>query len=262
MDTTEIINSGDLELYVYGLLNESESKQIAEMAKINPAIGREIISIEKSILTLSSSFSPNISSDVFEKIKTQLKLKHQGIVDFKPKSNVSHYIGWAASIALLVGIGFQYNKLSDSNSTINSIQIEKTNLQKTVVDLELKNKETATALNVIRDTKNTVINLAGQTVAPTASAKIYWNKETATVYVDATGLPEPPEGKVYQIWSLQLSPALTPTSIGLLNNFKSNSEKMFAVSGTSNAEAFGITLEPAGGSKTPTMEQLYTLGKV
>jgi anti-sigma-K factor RskA len=262
MDTTEIINSGDLELYVYGLLNESESKQIAEMAKINPAIGQEIISIEKSILTLSSSFSPNLSSDVFEKIKTQLKLKHHGIVDFKTKSNISNYIGWAASIALLVGIGFQYNKLSDSNSTINSIQIEKTNLQKTVVDLELKNKETATALNVIRDTKNTVINLAGQTVAPTASAKIYWNKETATVYVDATGLPEPPEGKVYQIWSLQLSPALTPTSIGLLNNFKSNSEKMFAVSGTSNAEAFGITLEPAGGSKTPTMEQLYTLGKV
>ena len=37
---------------------------------------------------------------------------------------------------------------------------------------------------------------------------------------------------------------------------------MFAVSGTSSAEAFGITLEPAGGSKTPTMEQLYTLGKV
>lgn len=262
MDTTEIINSGDLELHVYGLLNESESKQIAEMAKINPAIGQEIISIEKSILNLSSSFSPNISSDVFEKIKTQLELKHHGVVAFKPKSNVSHYIGWAASIVLLVGIGFQYNKLSDRNSTINSIQIEKSNLQKTVIDLELKNKETATALNVIRDTKNTVINLAGQTVAPTASAKIYWNKETATVYVDASGLPEPPEGKVYQIWSLQLSPTLTPTSIGLLNNFKSNSEKMFAVSGTSSAEAFGITLEPAGGSKTPTMEQLYTLGKV
>jgi anti-sigma-K factor RskA len=128
--------------------------------------------------------------------------------------------------------------------------------------LELKNKETATALNVIRNEKNTVVNLAGQTVAPTSFAKIYWNKETSTVYVDAKGLPEPPEGKVYQIWSLKLSPTLTPTSIGLLEDFKGNNEKLFAVSGTSDAEAFGITLEPAGGSKTPTMEQLYTLGKV
>ena len=140
--------------------------------------------------------------------------------------------------------------------------VEKSNLQKSVVDLELKNKQSATALNVVRDSKNTVVNLAGQKVDPSASAKIYWNKDTQTVYVDASGLPKPPEGKVYQIWSLKLSPTLTPTSIGLLDNFTGNNEKLFAVSGTKDAEAFGITLEPAGGSKSPTMEQLYTLGKV
>jgi hypothetical protein len=31
---------------------------------------------------------------------------------------------------------------------------------------------------------------------------------------------------------------------------------------TGDAEAFGITLEPAGGSLNPTMEQLYTFRKV
>jgi hypothetical protein len=36
---------------------------------------------------------------------------------------------------------------------------------------------------------------------------------------------------------------------------------VFAVDKTGDAEAFGITLEPAGGSLNPTMEQLYTLGK-
>ena len=82
------------------------------------------------------------------------------------------------------------------------------------------------------------------------------------VYVDASGLPEPPEGKVYQIWSLKLQPQLTPTSIGLLADFKGDKDKVFAVDKTGDAEAFGITLEPAGGSKSPTMEQLYTLGKV
>ena len=46
----------------------------------------------------------------------------------------------------------------------------------------------------------------------------------------------------------------------LVMNMLSN--KIFAVSKTGNAEAFGITLEPAGGSKSPTMEQLYTLGAV
>lgn len=262
MDTTELINSGDLELYVYGLLNESDTKKISDLAKINTEVQNEIVSIEKSILSLSSSFSPHISSEIFEKVKAKLELKQSKVVDLKLKSNTLQYLGWAASFVLMIGFGYQYFQSNEASSKLNSIELEKTNLEKSVVELESKNKQTETALSVIRDTNNTVINLAGQAVSPTSSAKIYWNKETATVYVDASGLPKPPKGKVYQIWSLQLSPTLTPTSIGLLENFDGNSEKLFAVSGTNNAEAFGITLEPAGGSKTPTMEQLYTLGKV
>ena len=262
MTTQENIESGNLELYVYGLLNESETLTISELAKSNPAINSEIIAIEKAILNLSSSFSPIISSENFSKIKAKLEMKHGKTIQMKPKSNVSQYLGWAASIALLLGIGYQYNELNTSSAKLDSVETQKSNLQNSVVALELKNKETATALNVIRDSKNTIINLAGQAVSPTSFAKIYWNKETATVYVDAAGLPEPPEGKEYQIWSLKLSPTLTPTSIGLLKDFKGNNEKLFAVSGTRNAEAFGITLEPTGGSKSPTMEQLYTLGKV
>jgi anti-sigma-K factor RskA len=64
---------------------------------------------------------------------------------------------------------------------------------------------------------------------------------------------------VYQVWALKLNP-LTPTSIGLLDKFDDN--VFFAVNNTGDAEAFAITLEPAGGSLNPTMEQLYTLGKV
>ncbi|WP_199741564.1 anti-sigma factor [Flavobacterium sp. GSP6] len=41
---------------------------------------------------------------------------------------------------------------------------------------------------------------------------------------------------------------LTPTSIGLLDNFKVNDQKMFAVANAIDAGAFGITLEPKEGS--------------
>ena len=180
----------------------------------------------------------------------------------KPRNNWSQYVGWAAAAILFVGVGYQYLQLSETKNLIVNVEKEKTNLRDSVANLELKNKQTQTALTVVRDAKNTVINLGGQAVSPKSFAKIYWNKETQLVYVDASGLPEPPEGMVYQIWSLKLQPQLTPTSIGLLSDFTANNEKMFAVQKTSDAEAFGITLEPAGGSKSPTMEQLYTLGKV
>lgn len=262
METQDIINSGDLELYVYGILNEQESSFITDLAKNNKEIENEIISIEQSILNLSSSFAPHISAAVFEKTKNKLALKQSKVIGMSSKSNRLEYLGWVASFALLLGLGYQYFQYTSTSNKLNTIELERNNLEKSVVTLQSKSRATATALSVVRDIKNTVINLAGQTVAPMASAKIYWNKETATVYVDASGLPKPPIGKVYQIWSLKLSPTLTPTSIGLLEDFDKNNEKIFAVSGTTGAEAFGITLEPAGGSKTPTMNQLYTLGKV
>ena len=262
MENKEYLESGILELYVYGLLSESENDEVAAMSNKNPEIKAEILSIEKAILNLSSSFSPFISHSQFEKIKTQLELKHSKVVSMKSRSNVASYLGWAASIVLLIGVGYQYSKLNDTSNQVVIIEKEKSKLQETVVNLETQNKETQTVLNVVRDENNTIITLGGQAVAPTAKAKIYWNQRTEEVYVDATGLPEPPKGKVYQIWSLKLLPQLTPTSIGLLTDYQANQNKLFAVDKTNGAEAFGITLEPAGGSASPTMEQLYALGKV
>jgi hypothetical protein len=63
---------------------------------------------------------------------------------------------------------------------------------------------------------------------------VYWNKEPV-VYVDAAGLPEPPKGMVYQVWALKLNP--TPTSIGLLDKFDDNNQRIFAVNNTGDAEA-------------------------
>ena len=171
-------------------------------------------------------------------------------------------MGWAAAIVLMAGIGYQYNQIQfTTNQVVKSNAIEKEKLEKDLKTLELKNAANETSLAVVRDTKNTVVALGGQAVAPESSAKVYWNQDTKVVYIDASGLPEPPEGMVYQVWALKLNP-LTPTSIGLLEKFDTNDQKLFAVNNADQAEAFGITLEPAGGSLTPTMEQLYALGKV
>ena len=263
METQEYIESGVLELYVYGLLNETENEEVALMAKNNPQINAEIIAIEKAIVALSSSFSPFHSVANYEKIKEKLALKHNPkVIELEPKRNWSQYIGWAAAVLLLAGIGYQYNQNQFvTNQVVQSSTIEKAKLEKDIKALELKNAASETSLAVVRDTKNTVVVLGGQAVAPESSAKVYWNQDTKVVYIDAAGLPEPPQGMVYQVWALKLNP-LTPTSIGLLDNFDANDQKLFAVNSADQAEAFGITLEPAGGSLTPTMEQLYALGKV
>lgn len=262
MEAQEYIESGILELYVYGLLTETENLEIAEVAKKNPEVDQEIIAIEKAIVALSSSFSPFHSVANFEKIKARLELKHGKVVDLKPASNWSQYVGWAAAVLLLLGLGYQTLELTKTKEAIATVGTEKNKIERDYAFLDQQNKETEKNLTIVRDIKNTGVTLGGQAVSPNSFAKVYWNKQTKTTYIDAAGLPAPPKGMVYQVWSLKLSPVLKPTSIGLLDNFEGNSQKIFAVSQTDSAEAFGITLEPAGGSLTPTMTQLYTLGKV
>jgi hypothetical protein len=58
--------------------------------------------------------------------------------------------------------------------------------------------------------------LGGQAGAE-SSAKVYWNKETQVVYVDAAGLPEPQRNGVSGLGSKTKS--FNTTSIGLLDKF-------------------------------------------
>lgn len=47
-----------------------------------------------------------------------------------------------------------------------AVQQDKTNLQKSVLGLAAKNKNTTVLLQVIRNNNTTVVNLGGQAVAP------------------------------------------------------------------------------------------------
>ncbi len=261
MEVRAYIESGILELYVFGTLSESETAEVAEMAGKNPEVQEEIISIEKAVISLSYSMAPYLSAANYDRIREKLIEKHGKVVEMKPKSNVALFIGWAAAVVLMIGIGWQYTQLDSAKNQIATVETENDTLQKELIQTKLTQTQTESMLAVVRDQNNTVVPLGGQAVSPESKAKVYWNQGTQTVYVDASGLPQPPEGFVYQVWALKLNP-LTPTSIGLLDDFKGNDSRLFAVNNAIEAEAFGITLEPAGGSISPTLEQLYTLGKV
>uniref|UniRef100_UPI00404B2604 anti-sigma factor n=1 Tax=Flavobacterium sp. TaxID=239 RepID=UPI00404B2604 len=260
MNSREYIESGILELFVFGKLTDAENNEVLEMAKNNPEIQEEINAIESAIMNLSQSVAPHLSAINYEKIRTQLLDKNK-VIPLQPRKSYSQYMGWAAAAIFVLGFGFQFNKLNQSNATINKLSTEKSIMQESIVNLEFEKQDAESVLAIVRDNNNIQVALGGQEVAPNAFAKAYYNKETKEVYIDASGLPAPPEGKVYQVWGLKLDP-LTPKSIGLLNNFTASNSKVFKVEKAEDAEAFGITLEPTGGSVSPTLEQLYTLGKV
>lgn len=261
----EYIESGILELYVFGRLTDAENAEVTEMAQKHTDINAEMIAIEKAVINLSYSVAPYLSAENYERIRQLLIIKHteeKPVIQMKPRSNVMSYMGWAAAVLLLIGFGFQYNRNNELVEEAQAVKTESSKYKQLLADVTIKNDKTEQALAIIRDKSSRTIVLEGQEAAPESYARVYVNAAKKEMHVDISGLPQPPQGMVYQVWALKLNP-LTPTSIGVLDETKLQQNKgILPIDNFDEAEGFGITLEPAGGSPTPTMTQLYTLGKV
>lgn len=272
MTNKEYIESGILELYVAGTLSEAENEAVYQKLLENPDILDEVLKIEASVIKLTAAVSPRDSKYIFPAVKKALGLDNTDSkvipLQDKPRTKWFAYTGWAASVLLAGGLIWLLNQNSALQTEIKTVETE---INKQYIDNQLLEEQIRTAranleevnklLDVMRDKDIIAVPLAGQAVYPEAYAKVYWDKKTNNIYLDAQGLPEPPRGKVYQVWSLTLNP-LTPTSLGTLDDFVTDDNKVFTITNANASEAFGITLEPAGGSESPTMEQLYTLGAV
>ena len=166
MDIQGYLDTGILELYVYGLLDENGTREVSDMAKQYPEINDEIISIEKSIINLSTSFSPFLSSENFDRIREKLEIKYGKVADVRTRSYFPKYVGWAAAVLLLAAIGVQYVRLDTANKQVATAEVEKTKLQEALVTSEIKIKQTDDALSFIRNKNTSVITLGGQAVSP------------------------------------------------------------------------------------------------
>jgi anti-sigma-K factor RskA len=259
MDTKTYISLGILELYVAGTLSEKEMKEVYENSLRYPEIKKEIAAIEKTVLQLTAATAP-LQSVSFQKIEVKIQSTAK-VIPLQTNTKNTHwfdYVGWAATVLLTIGLSYLYVQNENLQNQINATAEINKALELQIVNARENSEE---ILAVFRDNDILKVNLGGQKVAPNAYANVFWNKDKNTVFIDAAGLPKPPKGKVYQVWSLTLDP-LSPTSIGLLDDFEADENKVFQLANANASQAFGITLEPAGGSKSPTLEQLFTLGVV
>ena len=260
MNIKDYIASGILELYVAGQLSEKENKEVYNLMLKHPEILQEVLEIEAAFIKLSDSIAPE-KPVAYSTIKAHLNNANDNVVSLPQQKgkNWINYTGWAAAIILAGGLLWTVNQKQQLETEITNINTEKEFLEIQIEASKSKLAETKNLLNVIRDRNIITVPLEGQAASPDAYATVYWDKTNDEIYLDLQGLPEPPEGKVYQVWSLLLDP-LTPTSLGTIDDFLQDDNKIFKLENAYASQAFGITLEPAGGSKSPTLEQLYTLG--
>lgn len=83
-------------------------------------------------------------------------------------------------------------------------------------------------------------------------AEIKRSDQLNTAVVTLRGVPAPQAGKVYQMWRLP-EDGTAPESVGIMTGEEVEETKTTVVQGIEPYSALAITVEPPGGSKTPTM---------
>jgi anti-sigma-K factor RskA len=270
LNIKEYISSGVLELYSAGALSESESKEVEEIIKKYPEAKSEFEKLQKTIYLVGSKNLKAPSSKVKESLLNKVRESNssksniqtlRSITTYEKPSGNYRYL-MAASIAfLLLSLGtnfFLLTKLKDAKTEIAVLSEQK---KIVVQEYEAVNRRLTKAsqdMEIIKDRSYKMADLKGLEKSPNSNAIAFWNPETKKVYVEVMNLPVPPSDKQYQLWALSNG---KPVDAGVMDVDPSD-KSLHEMKSMDDAQAFAITLEPKGGSSSPTMDQMYVMGKI
>ena len=302
MNIQAYIESGILEEYVLGTVSSQEKQEVECMSHIYPEIKEELLRTEGALeeyalrhqtappASLKESLFAKMNFDVSEEQKDEesptaaettiqqdlseniregvfVQIPNPGDVAVPKESafiegafeqpEIREIVPFWSKLAVAASILFA---LFAGWSMVQISEMKKSN-EELAASMQVIKKEseyTGVLADLYRDPDFKVIRMAGLEKSPQSSVAALWNQQTNEVMLDVQNLPVPPIGKQYQLWSIVDG---KPVDIGMLDGEFSG--KVLKMKKTQpGSAAFAITLEKAGGNATPTMEEMYVMGKV
>jgi hypothetical protein len=178
----------------------------------------------------------------------------------------SVFLPWlaaAASLALAIGLtvyaGQLRSRISLLEAQLRDARARADASERLVVDAQRTAAGAQASVAVLTAPDVARVDLAGQPIAPRASARAFWSRSRGMVFT-ASNLPPLPAGRTYQLWVVT---AEAPISAGLLApDTAGNVSETFATPpNIPQPVAIAVTIEPAGGVLAPTGDR-YLIGTV
>ncbi|WP_194972333.1 anti-sigma factor [Aquiflexum lacus] len=274
MDIQAYISSGKLELFVLGELSERERDEVIQLAKQYPEIQLELDQIEEAFFQFDNQAGINPSSSVKKKIfesldqgmaespevvltasKEEVTTKTISIQPWKAYFAAASIVALLAS-AVAIYFAMQYN---DVDKRFAALLQEQSVLAEEMNQYKVNFEEADAQLEILLAGNYERIPMKGEgfEMQKDAAVDVWWDKGSASVFVSVNNLSGLEEQYDYQLWAIGEQ---GPIGIGLVDaGQKFSLQQMQAVA---SAGAFAITVEPKGGSESPTLEKLVVLGNV
>jgi Anti-sigma-K factor rskA len=269
LEINDIISSGLLECYVLGKTTEQETQQVLAWKALHPEVAAEILAIEDSLeqLDFAQAVAPSAQAknNLLAKLNAQQPIVEKQTtapvipITEAPVVKMSNKYKYAAAAGLLLFAAAAFNNLS----TYSKYRKASDALAVAEQKIATQNEEMLALQNSLDGPLNSTsqqVVLKGTTPTSTSTAKIFWVRNTGEVIVEASGLPDAPQGMQYQLWAIVDSKPVDAGMIGF--NKKGQKYNFQKMKSFGKAEVFAITLEKAGGSPTPTMEKMVVLSKI
>ncbi len=254
MNTKEYIESGILEMYVFGNVTEAVRAEVEAAAAQYPEIQREIDAIEDSLDAYAVKHSVTPSEGTKQAVMNAVLNPGKGnlrsiSIEDEERSDPRNNAIWsiAASVLLLLSLTinlYLYNRMGGLAKEVTGF-VEKEHKDDSMLKKALvENKQMQSDLLVLKDPMYKIVELKGQEKTPDAKAMVCFCPGSKLVYFEADKMPEPPKGMQYQLWAMVDGKPIDEGMITMGNGL----HKMKDIG---SATAFAVTLEKEGGSDTP-----------
>ncbi|WP_296702560.1 anti-sigma factor [Algoriphagus sp.] len=274
MDIQSYIASGKLELFLLGELNEREREEVLALSKQYPEIKKELDELEEAMFAFDeltgSKPSARVKDNIFSSLESEFRKEETSKPNPTPASvgaKVVKMSPWkpfavAASIVAILASAtalFYANKFYERDQQFTALMQEQNvmadNLNQVKLDYEQKDSQLDKI--VAGDYKRVEMKGEGFEMQKDAKVDVFWDQGANEVFVAVNNLNSLSDEFDYQLWAIGDD---GPIGIGLVNpGEKFTLQQMQAVA---QAGAFAITIEPKGGSESPTLEKLVVLGEV
>jgi anti-sigma-K factor RskA len=160
----------------------------------------------------------------------------------------------ATAAALVLGLGLlaTRDELRRERARAQALAAEAERARQQVADLQQALAEARSVRDLVVGPDSQLTLLAGLPAAPGARARMFWNASTREAVLIASGLPEPPPGKAYEVWVI--GPSKQPAPAGVFKPATDGTALVHLprVEETARPHTFAVTLEPAEGRPSPT----------
>ncbi|WP_299700237.1 anti-sigma factor [uncultured Pontibacter sp.] len=265
MHNEDYIASGKLELYAAGGLTEAEREEVERRAAASPeirmALDEACAAMEAYAGLHAVSPRPALKNRIMQQLAVEeapARTLYQEAVR-EPKA-----YRWmlAASLALAIISGilsfYFYNRWQQAEDRLAGVMASEQLLARNFHQTNLQLQQQEETLSILRNPDFQAVRLQGVESHPEARMTVYWNQRQQQVYVDQVALPAPPTGKQYQLWALADGKPIDAGMLEMIDG-KAGLQQMKNIGA---AQAFAVTLEPAGGSASPTLDELRVMGNV